>query len=90
MIKFLRPLLKNFRLREVTEKIVFFVPGDVYARFKLPQEVADSGYEGTAQFADCSSIEAVQGLFERLEFINKPVTFFDDPPSARRARHHET
>jgi hypothetical protein len=78
VVKFLRPLLKNFGLKDISVKIVFVVPDDVYTSFKLPEGIAEDGYEGTAVFADCSSVDAVKGLFEKLEFIDKPVTVFDE------------
>jgi hypothetical protein len=89
VVKFLRPPLKNFGLglKDISVKIVFVVPEDVYTSFKLPDCIAEDGYEGTAVSADCSSVDTVEGLFEKLDFIDKPVTLFDSgPPAAQRAR----
>jgi hypothetical protein len=45
-----------------------------------------AGYEAITVFADCSSVDAVEGIFEQLDFIDNPVTFFDTLPTAQRAR----
>jgi hypothetical protein len=48
--------------------------------------VSEAGFGEITVFADCSSVDAVEGLFEKLDFIDKPVTLFDALPTAQRAR----
>jgi hypothetical protein len=62
------------------------IPEDVFASFKPPVHVAEAGYDEITVFADCSSVDAVELLFEKLDFIDKPVTFFDALSTAQRAR----
>lgn len=89
-IKFLRPLLQKFGLKskDVSVKIVFVVPHDVYGSFQQPGDVEDAGYEGLTTFADCSTVDAVENVFEKLEFIESPLRF-SEAVAAKRPRSNE-
>lgn len=75
--KFLRPVLRKFglKLEEVKVKIFFVVPNDVMVKFKIPEEVAENGWESCVEFVDCSGVDSLASLFERLDFIDSPVEY---------------
>jgi hypothetical protein len=87
LVKFLRPVLRalGLKLENVSFKIYFVVPQDVYQVFKSPKEVEEAGYEAKTAFVDCSTPEAVWNVFEALEFIAQPVSFFADEPNTKKA-----
>ena len=51
------------------------VPHDVVTKFVIPQELQEEEWEGTVEFVDCSSVDALESFLERLEFIDSPVHF---------------
>lgn len=70
--KFLRTVLQTFSLQveNVTVKILFIVPHDVIAQFAIPQELVENEWESGVQFVDVSSVDSLESIFGRLEFID--------------------
>ena len=65
------------RIENVAVKILFIIPHDVVAQFSIPRKLVGDGWENIADFVEVSSVDNLESIFERLEFIDSPVEFND-------------
>ena len=75
--KFLRPVLRklDLQLDDVQVEFYFIVPSDVVTQFRSPAEVEENGWGCHVEYLDCSSVDSLSSLFERLDFIDWPAKY---------------